>query len=106
MGNLLDKMKQKTKLLGDWKESVLENNEYFEILPSGINEFQGEKDGFFRIIQLDNGETVEVLKNIFAEFIKDIELFLIKAIGERAEYLDKFKKDSAAVSGFLARRRK
>lgn len=68
--------------------------------------YNKEKDNFTWTIQLDNKETIEVLKNISPEFLKDFEMIFMKGMGERAEYLDKFKKDSVPVPGFLARRKK
>jgi len=37
-------MKQKTKLPEGWQETEFGNKAYFEILPSGIDKFEGEKD--------------------------------------------------------------
>jgi len=68
--------------------------------------YNKEKDNFNWTIQLDNGETIEVLKNISPEFLKDFEAILTKGMNERAGYLDKSKKDSVPVPGFLARRKK
>jgi len=68
--------------------------------------YDKEKDNFSWVIQLDNGEAIEVLKNVSPDFLRDFEISLMKGIGERAEYLDKSKKDSVPVPGFLARRKK
>lgn len=64
--------------------------------------YNKEKDNFSWFIELDNGTISEVLKDVPKEFIDDLQIALMKSLGERAEWIDKRKKGSVGVPGKLA----
>jgi len=63
---------------------------------SRIN-YNKEKDNFSWFIELDNGKISKVLDNLSKEFIEDLQVNLLKGLGERAEDIDKRKKESVGV---------
>lgn len=66
--------------------------------------YDKENDRFIWSIVLDNGEDVEVLKNVSPDFLEELQDKIHRCLEERASFIGRVKKDSVAVpSGILKR---
>lgn len=74
---------------------------------AGKNKIQYNKkiDSFTWLIELDNGEQIEVLKNVSPAFIEDLYEIFTLGLGERHTFIHKKKKDSVAVPSDIMRRK-
>jgi len=68
--------------------------------------YDKENDGFTWSVVLDNGEDVEVLRNVSPAFLEELQDIILKGLEERASFIGRVKKDSVPVpSGILRRER-
>ena len=68
--------------------------------------YEKESDRFIWSVVLDNGEDVEVLRNVSPAFLEELQDIIFKGLEERASFIGRVKKDSVPVpSGFLRRER-
>jgi hypothetical protein len=64
--------------------------------------YDKENDRFTWSVVLDNGEDVEVLKNVSPAFLEELQDTICKCLEERASFIGRVKKDSVPVpSGIL-----
>ena len=61
------------------------------------------KDNFSWSIELDDGSSVEVLKNVSPAYLEDLNLIIAKAIELRDSSMKRKKKGSVSVPGRLGR---
>jgi hypothetical protein len=68
--------------------------------------YDKENDRFTWSVVLDNGEDVEVLRNVSPAFLEELQDMIAKGLDERASFIGRMKKDSVPVpSGILRRGR-
>lgn len=68
--------------------------------------YDKENDRFIWSVALDNGEDVEVLRNVSPVFLEELQDIIYRGLEERASFIGKVKKDSVPVpSGILRRER-
>lgn len=68
--------------------------------------YEKENDRFTWSVVLDNGEDVEVLRNVSPTFLEELKDMIFKGLEERASFIGRVKKDSVPVpSGILRRGR-
>ncbi len=68
--------------------------------------YDKENDRFTWSVVLDNGEDVEVLRNVSPTFLEELQDMIYKGLEERASFIGRVKKDSVPVpSGILRRGR-
>lgn len=68
--------------------------------------YDKESDRFIWSVVLDNGEDVEVLRNVSPAFLEELQDMIFKGLEERASFIGRVKKDSVPVpSGILRGRR-
>lgn len=64
--------------------------------------YNKENDRFVWSVELDNGQDVEVLRNVSSQFLEDLEDIIENCLDERAAFINKSKKDSVPIpSGVL-----
>lgn len=66
-------------------------------------EYSKEKDHFSWSIELDDGSSIEVLKNVSPAYLEDLNLVIAKAIEQRDNTIKRKRKGSVAVPGRLGR---
>lgn len=67
--------------------------------------YDKENDRFIWSITLDNGEDVEVLKNVSPAFLEELQDMIAKGLEERASFIGRVKKDSVPVPSAILRRK-
>ena len=68
--------------------------------------YDKENDRFTWSVVLDNGEDVEVLRNVSPNFLEGLQDTICKGLEERESFIGRMKKDSVPVpSGILRGRR-
>ncbi len=68
--------------------------------------YDKENDRFIWSVALDNGEDVEVLKNVSPAFLEELRDIIDRSLEERASFIGKARRDSVPVpSGILRRKR-
>jgi len=68
--------------------------------------YDKENDRFIWSVVLDNGEDVEILRNVSPTFLEELQDMIFKGMEQRASFIGRVKKDSVPVpSGFLRRGR-
>lgn len=76
---------------------------------AGKNKIAYDKgnDRFIWSVALDNGEDVEVLKNVSPAFLEELQDMIYRGLEERASFIGRVEKDSVPVpSGILRRKGK
>jgi len=68
--------------------------------------YEKENDRFIWSVVLDNGEDVDVLKNVSPAFLEELQDMVYKGLEERASFIGRVKKDSVPVPGEILRRRR
>lgn len=66
--------------------------------------YDKENDGFTWSVVLDNGEDVEVLRNVSPAFLEELQDTISKGLERRASFIGRIKKDSVPVPGEILRR--
>ena len=66
---------------------------------AGINSirYDKENDRFDWLVELDNGEALEVMRGICPSFLEDLENVISRGLKERASFIGKRKKASVPV---------
>ncbi len=68
--------------------------------------YDKESDRFIWSVMMDNGEDVEVLRNVSPDFLEELQDMIHQGLEERASFIGRMKKDSVPVpSGILRRER-
>lgn len=67
-------------------------------------DYDKESDRFVWSIGLDNGEDVEVLRNVSPAFLEELQDMIAKGLEERASFIGKVEKDSVSVPSGILRR--
>ena len=72
---------------------------------AGKNKIKYDKkiDAFIWSIELDNGEQIDVLKNVSPEFIENLVEIIKLGLGERDSFIQKKKEDSVSVPSDILR---
>lgn len=72
---------------------------------AGKNKIKYDKkiDAFIWSIELDNGEQIDVLKNVSPEFIENLSEIIKLGLGERDSFIQKKKGDSISVPSDIFR---
>lgn len=65
--------------------------------------YDKEKDNFSWSIELDDGSFIDVLKNVSASYLEELDLVISKAIELRDNSMKRKKKGSVSVPGRLGR---
>ena len=75
---------------------------------AGKNKIKYDKkiDVFVWSIELDNGEHIDVLKNVSPEFIENLLDIIKLGLGERNSFIQKKKENSVSVPSDILRREK
>ncbi len=68
--------------------------------------YDRENDRFIWSVALDNGEEVEVLRNVSPVFLEELQDMIAKGIEKRASFIGRVKKESVPVPSGILRRRK
>ena len=68
--------------------------------------YDKENDRFIWSVVLDNGEEVEVLRNVSPAFLEELQDTICKGLERRASFIGKMKKDSVPVPGEILRRKR
>jgi len=68
--------------------------------------YDRENDSFTWSVVLDNGEDVEILKNVSPVFLEELQDMIAKGLEERASFIGKGSKDSVPVPSGILRRNK
>ncbi|VVB86040.1 Uncharacterised protein [uncultured archaeon] len=66
--------------------------------------YDKENDRFIWSIALDNGEEVEVLRNVSPAFMEELQDIINRGLEERASFIGRVKKDSVPVPSGILRR--
>ncbi len=66
--------------------------------------YDKESDRFIWSVDLDNGEDVEVLRNVSPDFLEELQDMIAKGLEERASFIGRVRKDSVAVPSAILRR--
>ena len=68
--------------------------------------YEKENDRFTWSVVLDNGEDVEVLRNVSPAFLEELQKTICNGLEERASFIGRVKKDSVPVPSGILRRGK
>jgi hypothetical protein len=68
--------------------------------------YDKENDRFTWSVVLDNGEEVEVLRNVSPAFLEELQDTICKGLDGRASFIGRVKKDSVPVPSGILRGRK
>ena len=68
--------------------------------------YDKENDRFIWSVVLDNGEDVEVLRNVSPAFLEELQDTICKGLEMRASFIGRMKKNSVPVPGEILRRHK
>ncbi len=68
--------------------------------------YDKENDRFIWSVVLDNGEDVEVLRNVSPVFLEEMQDIIYKVLEERTSFIGRVKKDSVPVPSGILRRKK
>lgn len=68
--------------------------------------YNRETDSFTWAIERDNGEEINIMKNVSHTFLEDLMNNLITVLEERIAFIGKSKEDSVEVPGIIFRGRK
>lgn len=68
--------------------------------------YDKENDRFIWSVVLDNGEDVEILRNVSPAFLEELQDMIRKGLERRASFIGRMKKDSVPVPGEILRRHK
>lgn len=66
--------------------------------------YDKENDSFVWSVVLDNGDDVEVLKNVSHAFLEELHDMINRGLDERASFIGRMKKDSVPVPSGILRR--
>lgn len=67
--------------------------------------YDKESDRFIWSIGLDNGEDVEVLRNVSPAFLEELQNIIYRGLEERASFIGRVEKDSVPVPSGILRRK-
>ncbi|MBU4245913.1 MAG: hypothetical protein ABIF85_07460 [Nanoarchaeota archaeon] len=75
---------------------------------SGKNKiaYNQETDRFIWSVELDNGQTIEVLNYVSSKFLENLLEIIEKGLNERASFIGKTENDSVPVPSGILRRKK
>ncbi len=65
--------------------------------------YDKENDRFIWSVVLDNGEDVEVLRNVSPAFMEELQDIILRGLEERSSFIGRVKKDSVPVPGEILR---
>ena len=68
--------------------------------------YDKENDRFIWSVALDNGEEIEILRNVSPDYLEELKNRISKGLEERASFIGRMKKDSVPVPGEILRRHK
>ena len=68
--------------------------------------YDKENDRFIWSVVLDNGDDVEVLRNVSPAFLEEMQDTICKGLERRASFIGRMKKDSVPVPGEILRMHK
>lgn len=66
--------------------------------------YDKENDSFIWSVVLDNGDDVEVLRNVSPAFLEELQDTICKGLERRASFIGRMKKDSVPVPGEILRK--
>ena len=66
-------------------------------------EYNKEKDNFSWSVELDDGQTVNVLKNVSSRYLENLRENIVKILDERSNFINKKKKNSVAIPSNMVR---
>ncbi len=69
-------------------------------------DYDKENDRFIWSVVLDNGEDVEVLRNVSPAFLEELQDMIKKGLEQRASFIGRMKKDSVPVPGEILRKKR
>jgi len=69
-------------------------------------DYDKENDRFIWSVVLDNGEDVEVLRNVSPAFLEELQDIILRGLEERASFIGRVKKDSVAVTSAILRNKR
>ena len=74
---------------------------------AGKNKINYDKanDKFKWCIELDNGEEIEILKNVSPKFLEDLQEIISRGLEERSSFILKKNKDSVPIPSNIIRRK-
>ena len=74
---------------------------------AGKNKINYDKanDKFKWCIELDNGEEIEILKNVSPKFLEDLHEIINRGLEERSSFILKKNKDSVPIPSNIIRRK-
>lgn len=65
--------------------------------------YDDDMDLFTWVIELDNGEQIDILKNVSPEFIENLHEIITLGLGERNSFIHKEKKESVPIPSDILR---